>query len=236
MNVAVIVAGGSGERSGQEGGKQLALVAGKPVLSHTVAAFERAEAVDAIVVVAHPDRVEQYRAVAVTPIGAAKVIAIVPGGDTRQQSVARGLAAVPAEADIVLVHDGARPLVTPALIERAIDALADDASLDGIVVGHPSYDTLKVVDAAGTITATADRAAIWSAQTPQVFRARSLREAYARAEADAAEATDDASLVERVGGKVRMLAGPRENIKVTVHEDLLVVEQLLLARAQGGDR
>ena len=184
----------------------------------------------------HPDRVEEYRAEVVAPLGATKVIAVVPGGDTRQNSVASGLAAVPGEATLIAIHDGARPLVTPAIIDAAFDALEADLALDGIVVGHPSYDTLKSVDADGRIVGTPDRASLWAAQTPQVFRAALLREACARGVTDAILATDDSTLVERVGGVVRMLAGPRDNIKVTVADDLLLAERLLAARIEGESR
>lgn len=234
MNVAVIVGGGSGERAGLAGGKQLAMIAGRPVLAHAIDAFERSDRTDAIVVVTHPDRVEEYRAAAVLPFGATKVIAVAPGGETRQRSVARGLAAVPDAAALIAVHDGARPLVTPDVIDAAFDALAADLALDGIVVGHPSYDTLKSVDARGMIVGTPDRETLWAAQTPQVFRAGRLREAYARAAMDAVAATDDSALVERIGGVVRMLAGPRDNIKVTVADDLLLAERVLAVRAEGG--
>jgi 2-C-methyl-D-erythritol 4-phosphate cytidylyltransferase len=147
--------------------------------------------------------------------------------------VARGRAAVPADADVIAVHDGARPLVTPALIAEAIDALDADGALDGVVVGHPSYDTLKLVGARDRVAGTLDRTTVWAAQTPQVFRAPVLRRAYARAEAEGFAATDDASLVERAGGSVRMLAGPLDNIKVTVPEDMLIVERLLRTRVEG---
>lgn len=234
MNAAVIVAGGTGERSGLDGGKQLASVAGRPVLSHTIAAFSACAAIDAIVVVVHPDRLEEYRVQAVDPVGSSKVVCITPGGDSRQESVARGLAGVPGDAGIIAVHDGARPLVTPSLIAEAIGALLADDALDGVVVGHPSYDTLKVVGARDRVTATLDRAVVWAAQTPQVFRASVLRRAHREAEAEGFHGTDDASLVERAGGSVGMLRGPRDNIKVTVPEDLLVVERLIKAREGAG--
>ncbi|MGB4442602.1 MAG: 2-C-methyl-D-erythritol 4-phosphate cytidylyltransferase [Coriobacteriia bacterium] len=233
MNAAIIVAGGGGERTGLDGGKQLAAVAGRPVLYHTVSAFVACAAIDAIVVVTHPERVEEYRAAAVAPLGSPKIVGVIGGGGSRQESVARGLAAVPADADVIAVHDGARPLVTPALIAEAIDALDADAALDGVVVGHPSYDTLKLVGARDRVAGTLDRTTVWAAQTPQVFRAPVLRRAYARAEAEGFAATDDASLVERAGGSVRMLAGPRDNIKVTVPEDMLIVERLLRTRVEG---
>lgn len=230
MRAAIIVAGGSGERFGRDGGKQLALVAGRPVLAHSIAAFAACGAIDAIVVVAHPERVEEYRREAVELVASEKVVAVVAGGDSRQASVAAGLRAVPPAAEVIVVHDGARPLVTPSLVEGAIAALEADAECAGVVVGHPAYDTLKLVDDDAVVVGTVDRSAFWVAQTPQVFRAEALRSAYARAAATEPAATDDASLVERDGGRVRMFAGPRDNIKVTVAEDLAVVEALLASR------
>lgn len=230
MNAAVIVAGGSGDRFGAEGGKQLAVVAGAPVLRHTVSAFAHCAAVDAIVVVVSPGRAEEYRARAVDPVDSAKVVAVVPGGSTRQRSVQAGLDAVPPGASVIIVHDGARPLVTPETIEGAVAALSADPALAGVVVGHPSYDTLKSVDRERRIVGTLDRSTIWAAQTPQVFRAEALREAYARAAEQGIEGTDDAALVEAAGGLVLMTEGPRDNIKVTVAEDLRFVERVLAAR------
>lgn len=230
MNTAIIVAGGTGERLGREGGKQLATVAGLPVLTHTIRAFDAASRVDGIVVVVHPDRLEQYRHDAVAPAVAAKVLTVVPGGVTRADSVRAGLASAPAESTLILVHDGARPLITPELIDGAIEALEGDRSLDGVVVGHPSYDTLKVVDAGGDVSATADRTTLWAAQTPQVFRAQALRSAYERGRAEGWDGTDDASFVERAGGRIAVHAGSRDNIKVTVPEDLSTADRLLRAR------
>lgn len=232
MNVAIIVAGGTGERTGLEKGKQLASITGRPVLHHTIAAFDACAAIDEIVVVVHPDRVDEYRAAAVDTVGSGKVVAVVAGGDTRQASVAAGLVAVSSSADVICVHDGARPLITPDVIEGALRALESTPQLAGVVVGHPAYDTLKTVDANAGITGTLDRSQIWVAQTPQVFRAPSLRAAYAAAEAEGVVGTDDASLVERTGGPLVMFAGPRDNVKITVPEDVLLVEHLLAARGE----
>lgn len=235
MNVAIIVAGGSGERSGLAGGKQLAPVAGRPVLSHTLASFIACDAIDEIVVVATPGRVSEY-ADAVPELDSAKVRAIVEGGDTRQASVAAGLAEVPADAGIIAVHDGARPLVEPSLIAAVVGALVRETSLAGLVVGHPSYDTLKQVDEDRLITGTVDRTRVWAAETPQVFRAEALRAAYAAAATSVGPVTDDSTLVERAGGKVAMFPGPRDNLKVTVPEDLPIVERLLRLRdGRGSD-
>lgn len=225
---AVIVAGGTGERFGAREGKQLAEVAGRPVVAWSVAAFESCPEIDGIVVVAHPDRLEAYAEAVASP----KVMAVVAGGGTRQQSVAAGLAELPADAGLVAVHDGARPLVTPTVIAEALRVLLEEPGVDGVVVGHPMFDTVKRV-ADGVVAETVDRTALWVAQTPQVFRTVVLRKAYRKAADDGFEGTDDASLVERAGGRVRMLAGPRENIKVTVPEDALVVDAVLKARGGG---
>ncbi|MBN2248405.1 MAG: 2-C-methyl-D-erythritol 4-phosphate cytidylyltransferase [Coriobacteriia bacterium] len=234
MITAIIVAGGTGERLGREGGKQLVRVAGLPVLAHTIRAFEDAARVDAIVVVVHPERVEEYSRAAVAASGAGKVLSVVPGGASRSESVRSGLAAVPGESTVILVHDGARPLVTPEVIDAAVTMLEGDGSLDGVVVGHPSYDTLKFADADGNVSGTADRAAIWIAQTPQVFRAQALRAAYRDAAVHGWDGTDDASFVEHAGGRIAMITGPRDNMKVTVPEDLPAIERLL--RMRRGER
>lgn len=228
--VAVIVAGGDGVRVGREGGKQLALVAGMPVLGHTLAAFESCPAVDAIVLVVHPLRVAEYSAVA-ERIKAAKVVAVVPGGETRQESVASGLAVAEHQAEIIIVHDGARPLVSAALITEAVRSLIEDPAVDGVVVGHPSYDTVKSVDLDRHVLRTEDRERLWLIQTPQVFRVGILKNAYDKAMCDGYSGTDDASLVEHAGGRIGLVLGPRDNIKVTVPEDLVVVERLLARRA-----
>lgn len=235
MNVAIIAAGGVGERFGEPGGKQLALAAGAPVLSHTLRAFEACAAVDAIVVVVDPDRIDEYRSAAVDAVGARKVIAVVGGGATRGASVAAGLGALPSGADLVAVHDGARAAITPDVITAAFGALAADPALDGVVVGHPALDTIKRVGVDDVVAETPDRASLWIAQTPQVFRAGVLRRAHERAAGDGFAGTDDASLVERYGGRVRMIAGPRWNMKVTLKEDLAVLESVLASRSTEGE-
>lgn len=232
MNAAVIAAGGSGERFGRAAGKQLAVVAGLPVLTHTLLAFDRCDAVDAIVVVTHPDRVDEYRRVAVEGSGASKVVAVVGGGATRIQSVRAGLAALPDGVDLVAIHDGARAAVTPETIGAAFAALAGHADVDGVVVGYPCVDTIKEVDPEGRVTGTPDRTRFWNAQTPQVFRASALSRAYWRAGVAGFEGTDDASLVEALGGTVVMVEGPRSNLKVTVPEDLAMLAAILEARSK----
>ena len=229
---AVVVAGGTGERLGMPGGKQLALVLGRPVLSWTLASFDAAPQVELIVVVCHPERVDEYCASAVDPFGIRTAVAFVPGGETRQASVGRGLAAVPPSVEVVLVHDGARPLVTPELIAGSLAALDSAEDADGVVVGYPAVDTLKIVSER-SVDETPNRTRYWAVQTPQVFRAAALRAAYAAADRDGFLGTDDASLVERNGGRVVVFEGPRDNIKVTTAEDLVFVEAALRFRESG---
>lgn len=226
----IVVAGGTGERFGVSGGKQLAQVLGMPVLSHALQALDDSQLVTEFVVVVHPDRVDEYHRSAVMPMALKRPVQVVPGGDSRADSVRRGIAAASPDTGILAIHDGARPLVTAESLDRAILALLD-LRIDGAVVGHPAYDTLKKVEDA-RVTATPDRSSFWIAQTPQVFRGGVLREAYADAEREGFFGTDDASYVERIGGEVRMIEGPRENIKVTVAEDLAVVEAIIAYRKE----
>ena len=230
MIAAVVVASGSGSRFGRHEGKQLADLVGIPLVGHAMLAIERCSDIDEVVLVCHPDGVAEFSAEVVIGLGLTKVSRVVPGGDTRQESVFAGLRVVSGEASIVVVHDGARPLVTHAIFTDAIAALRSDGSADGVVVGHPAIDTIKTVDAHGTVTGTPDRASLWVAQTPQVFRARVLRRAHEAAESSGFTGTDDASLVERNGGVVRMVEGPRHNIKVTAPEDLVFAAALLAVR------
>jgi 2-C-methyl-D-erythritol 4-phosphate cytidylyltransferase len=228
--VAIVVAGGSGERLGVGGGKQLAPLAGRPVLSWSLLALDAAPEVDLIVVVCHPDRVAEYREVAVAPLALGTPVTLVPGGDTRRISVAAGLAAVPVDFDTVLVHDGARPLLTAALVTGVLGMLAESGAA-GVVAAHRSVDTLKlVVD--GVVVETPDRDRYWAVQTPQVFVSDVLRTAHAEAAATGFEGTDDASLVERCGGEVRVFEAPRDNVKVTLPGDLEVAEAILGLREE----
>lgn len=206
---AVVVAGGSGTRFGRP--KQFALLAGRPVVEWSVAACRPAAGGVVLVVPdGHLDR----------PHGADTVVA---GGPTRSASVRNGLAAVPGDAAVILVHDAARPLAGPSLFLAVLAAL-DDPSADGAVCALPVADTLKRVDPSlGTITETVDRADLVAVQTPQAFRAGILRRAHARD----VEATDDAALVEGLGATVRVVPGDPRNVKLTTPADLAFAEHLL---------
>ena len=212
---AVVVAGGHGLRFGDPKGKQYVDLCGLPIASWAILAIDRAPSVGHIVVVCSPEREEEMRRDVLGSISLTCEVTIAHAGATRQDSVRSGLAAVPREYPIVAIHDAARPLVTSETVE------------------------------ASTIVATPERGFYWSAQTPQVFRTLDIVRAHALASRDAVVATDDASLIERTGGRVVCVESPRDNIKVTMPEDLAVARALMEHRlieegcgtdfAQGGD-
>jgi 2-C-methyl-D-erythritol 4-phosphate cytidylyltransferase len=154
----------------------------------------------------------------------------VPGGSTRSESVRRALEAV-GPGDPVLIHDAARPLLTPQLAERVIAALADEPDADAAIAAAPVTDTVKRVDPGGSVTETLERSELWAVQTPQVFRRAALERALRVPAEELARATDDAWLVERAGGRVIVVRASAENLKVTTPFDLRVAELLLAGRA-----
>ena len=232
----VIAAGGTGSRFGRAEGKQLAPLRGRTVLAWSLEPLVSLPGVAEVVVVCDPDRRDEFALQLADVVPGTMSLKVVGGGSTRQRSVSQGLEALTSECDVVLVHDGARPLITSALAAQALEALLADPDLEGVVVGHPSVDTLKRVSCVGGVCRvldTPDRSAYWAVQTPQVFRAARLRSAHAAATEAGFEATDDSSLVEWSGGSVLMVEGPRDNIKVTHEEDLAIAESILAARTGG---
>lgn len=227
---AIIVAGGSGERFGRTGGKQLAEAGGRPLLAWSASALASTPGVMQVVVVAPSDRLDEYRAIAEAATGAP--VTMATAGSSRSESVRSGLSSVRPEADLVAVHDGARPLVTPDIVAACIGRLKADERADGAIAGQPCVDTVKTVDANGIVTGTPDRSALWTVQTPQVFRADAIRAAHESAAENGVEATDDAALVERCGGRVVVVASPRANIKVTLAEDLEIVDAIIRHRGE----
>lgn len=219
---AIILAGGTGERFGREGGKQLVEIAGRPILTWSAEAFDAVGDVGLIVIVAPEDRMEEYLKRAIDPFPFVTPVVLAPAGSIRQESAFSGLEYVPDNFEYVVLHDGARPLVSPDLILHTINTLKGNIDCDGAVVGHPSVDTLKVVES-GVIVGTPDRSCFWNAQTPQVFRAGIYRRAHASALSDGFVGTDDSALIERLGGRVLMVEGKRDNIKLTVPEDYLML-------------
>jgi 2-C-methyl-D-erythritol 4-phosphate cytidylyltransferase len=216
---AIVPAAGTGTRLGGEVPKALAEIAGRPLVAHVVLALLEARSIDGIVVVGPA---EVFHAVE----GWCPDVVGVEGGATRQESVLAGLAVVPDGAARVLVHDAARPLASPDLIERVVAATR---RADAVVPGLPVHDTLKRA-AGDTIVETVDRDALWRAQTPQGFRTYVLKTAHERAARDGFDATDDAAIVERFGVKPLLVRGEEWNFKVTTPEDLDVADALIRAR------
>lgn len=219
---AIILAGGTGERFGKEGGKQLVEIGGKPILTWSVEAFDAVGDIGLIVIVCPAERQGEYLSKAVDPFSFATPIVVAAAGSTRQESAFSGLELVPEEFEYVVMHDGARPLISADLIAHTIATLKGNIDADGAVVAHPAIDTLKVVEN-GVIVGTPDRSVFWNAQTPQVFRAGIYRRAHASALSDGFVGTDDSSLIERLGGRVLVVEGKRDNIKLTVPEDYLML-------------
>lgn len=229
MTTSVIVAAaGRGERLGPGAPKALRLLAGEPILVHAVRSLVAAPSVDLVVVAAPPDDVSEVRALLADVVPDRVGFVVVPGGDTRQQSVRHALLVLPDDVDVVLVHDAARALVPAALVETVIAAVR--AGSGAVIPGLPVSDTVKrAVD--GTVTDTVDRAGLWSIQTPQGFSRVVLMAAYeSPSAATAGPATDDAGLVERMGGVVAVVPGSEEAFKVTRPIDLLLAEALLASR------
>lgn len=224
-----MAAAGRGTRMGVPGGKQYLDLAGIPMLARTLKAFEEAASVDALLIVAHEADVEFCRREIVEKYGFKKVLKVVAGGAERQHSIKLGLDRMPEDATIIGIHDGARPLITPKLIDACYDAVV---GFEGAMPGIPLKDTPKVVRE-GLVIETLERQSIWAAQTPQVFPVDVIKEAHASAAEAGFLGTDDASLVERMGGRVRMILGEEENIKVTTPIDLLFAEMVLSRRSSG---
>ncbi len=225
---AVIVAAGEGRRMGGATPKPLLKLAGREIILHTLERFAASKVGKAIVVVAERERANYERVLAAAKLKGLEWT-IQTGGPRRQDSVARGLAAVDKDCELVVVHDAVRPLVSPALIDRCVAAAEKEGAA---VAGLPVADTIKLVSSDRRIEATPPRESLWAIQTPQAFRAELLREAHRRAAIDRVEATDDAMLAERMGKKVVVVEGERRNIKITTPEDLALAEALL-ARSGG---
>jgi len=225
---AVIVAAGRGTRMGAPDNKPYLPLAGRPVLAYALEAFGRCPSVESVVIVAAPGEEARAEAVALELAPALrKVRAIVPGGAERQDSVLAGLAALDTEG--VLVHDAARPLVTPEQIE----ACCREAERHGAsALAVPVKDTIKVEGESGFMTATPDRSTLWAVQTPQAFHREELLNAHRVAMLEGAAATDDTMLLERMGRKVAIVRGEYSNLKITTPEDLPIAELLLMKRGQ----
>ena len=226
---AVILAAGMGTRFSSDTPKQFFELCGEPVILHTARAFQKSELIDEIVVVTTKTETERVRVMLKTH-GIDKLTRVVEGGETRMKSAKNGFEAVNPECDFVAIHDAARCLVTPEMIEAAFEAAFVNKAAACATV---CTDTLKKSDSADMIVETVDRTNMWQVQTPQVFDANMYRAALYYAEKDGTNYTDDCGLCEKLGFKIKLVDTGRTNIKITYPEDVIIAEAILRARRNG---
>ena len=223
---AVIVAAGNSTRMGES--KPFIFLENKPVLANVLAAFDQVEEIGEIVIVCRKQEQEKARSILQTyPI--AKPVLFAQGGDTRQQSVSNGICCTSSQAAYFAIHDGARVLVTPQLIQNV---LADAFTYGASAAAMPVKDTIKEIDKNGFVSSTPDRSKIWAVQTPQIFQRAAYLNAMCRAQAAGKDYTDDCQLLEQAGAKVHLCMGSYENLKLTTQEDLILAQTILSRRNQ----
>ena len=229
--VAIIAAGGVGKRilgdhaTGGEGNlpKQFLVLGDKPILAHTIDKFERCELIDEIILIVPGDYLGYCSQAIVDKYSFKKIKRIVCGGKERQDSVYLGLKACSNNTDIVAIHDGVRPFISPEKISESIKLCQQKKA---VILAVPLKDTIKRVEG-GSVVTTLDRKKVWLVQTPQVFEYRLILDAYEKAKEDSFSGTDDSVLAERLGHEVAVLEGEYENIKITTAEDLAIAERSL---------
>jgi 2-C-methyl-D-erythritol 4-phosphate cytidylyltransferase len=227
MITALIVAAGQGRRMGGNRRKQYMELAGRPIVVHSLETFASVACIDGIIVTVPADEIDFCRNHILPLVKSSKEMILVAGGERRQDSVYNGLQAIGSAEGIVLIHDGARPLVSPALIKACIDGARQwRACVPGLV----PVDTLKRIDAHDVIAETIPRESLRMIQTPQAFEVGLIRKAHEQARLSGRQATDDASLVEYCGEPVHVIPGETTNLKITTADDLIRAEAYLKER------
>jgi 2-C-methyl-D-erythritol 4-phosphate cytidylyltransferase len=211
---------------GSDRNKLLLTLLGKPLLAWTLLAAEAARDTSGIGIIGQVADQADFKAI-LAQMSLSKPVQLIPGGETRQESVYNGLQALPAAAKRVLIHDGARCLATPQLLDRCATVLLD---CPGLIAAVPVKDTIKVVNETGIIQDTPDRRQLWAAQTPQGFDVQLLKQCHEQGRSLGWEVTDDAALFERCGLPVRIVEGEETNLKVTTPVDLAIAEFILRQR------
>ena len=229
MVTAIIVAGGRGVRMGLAVKKQYAELSGRPVLCHTLSAFARHPGISALVLAAPQEDFGFLQEKVLPLVSPQRPVVLAPGGAERQDSVLSGLSRVDPGCEIVLVHDGVRPFAGRELISACIAAAREHGAA---IAAVPASDTIKTADENGFVRDTLDRGSVWLTQTPQAFRLPLLLSAHRRAQKLGLLATDDAALVEAAGGRVKLVPGSRQNIKLTTIEDLELAQAIFQSRAR----
>lgn len=226
-NTAVILAAGLGKRMQAGHNKQFIEICGQSVLTHTLTVFAQIPEIAKIVLVVRAGEEDPCRNM-IPEIAESKTVLAI-GGKERQDSVHNGIRAITWECEYILIHDGARPLITEEVIRRTLLAAQNSGAA---ICAVPVKDTIKQADSDGNVLATIPRESLWAVQTPQVFRADLIRRAYENAYFHNHYGTDDASLVEYLGEAVKIVTGDYENIKITTPEDIPTAEQILHKRQQ----
>lgn len=226
-NTAVILAAGLGKRMQAGHNKQFIEICGQSVLTHTLTIFAQIPEIAKIVLVVRAGEEDTCRNM-IPEIAENKTVLAI-GGKERQDSVHNGIRAITWECEYILIHDGARPLVTEEVIRRTLLAAQNSGAA---ICAVPVKDTIKQADSDGNVLATIPRESLWAVQTPQVFRADLIRRAYENAYVHNHYGTDDASLVEYLGEEIKIVTGDYENIKITTPEDIPTAEQILQKRQQ----
>lgn len=222
----LIPAAGMGRRMGAQRNKLLLMLLGKPLLAWTLKAAQDSGSIHWIGIIGQPEDRSDWQTI-VRDLLITQTVEFIPGGTTRQESVYNGLRALPVNAEQVLIHDGARCLVTPKLIDQCAEALS---YYPGLVAAIPVKDTIKVVDAAGSVQATPERRQLWAAQTPQGFDVQKLKHCHKEGRRQGWEVTDDAALFEKFNLPVQVVSGEETNLKITTPGDLAIAELLLRQR------
>jgi 2-C-methyl-D-erythritol 4-phosphate cytidylyltransferase len=226
MLTAILVAGGSSQRMGFD--KLFAVIAGEPAIAHAIRAFEHADCVSEMVLVAREQQHDEIRKI-FSGAGFKKIRAIVPGGERRQDSVRAGLDCIDRDAKYVAVHDAARPLITPEQIERAF---AQCRVHGAAALAQPVNDTLKRADADLLVVGSIDRHQLYAMQTPQIFDRKLIENAYRAVYAEDASVTDEVSAAERLGHKIALVLNDDFNFKITYPRDLAVADFILRERTK----
>ena len=219
---AIIPAAGQGTRMGASIPKQYLLLKGRPILHYTLLAFERCGNIDSVTLVVPQNDIDAVKKEWQEKFRIVK--RVVAGGEKRQDSVYNGFKALDLDTDTVIVHDGVRPFIAPAIIQKTITAAQ---TYGAAITAIPVNDTIKQVDADSFVTRTVDRSGLWRVQTPQAFQYLLLAEAFEKAAAESFYGTDEGSLLEHAGKKVKIVEGSELNIKITRKEDLFLGESIL---------
>ncbi|WP_432404606.1 2-C-methyl-D-erythritol 4-phosphate cytidylyltransferase [Wukongibacter sp. M2B1] len=224
MNTAIILAAGRGTRMKAEMNKQYLLLKGRPIIAHTIDVFEKSPLIDEIILVINKNDIEVCKKNILEKYKFKKVKKVIIGGKERQRSVYNGILAVNEEAEIILIHDGARPIVSEQIIERCTNGAKEHGAVSA---GVPIKETIKIMKADRFVDFTPKRENVWITQTPQAFKTETIKKAHEIAIEENILGTDDAMLIEYMGEKVKMVEGDYENIKITTPEDLMTVEAIL---------